>query len=342
MLPFIFVSFGKSCILVLFWLKLKLGVKIRGEVVKNTKKLTEGAILLAVFAVLLLITVYVPVIGMIVNLFLAVPFIIFAAKNDGKSIIVFMIAALFLSVIVGSILSLPLGLAYGTTGVVIGYLIQLRKGRIPILIVGSLVFLINLIIIYAVTTVIFNVNMIDEMFATMNESIQTSAELLKNFGNPEETEKAIEQMVKGIALLETLLPTLIVMASISVVFVIQLVSFPIIKRFGIEIKKWNSVKEISLPKSLLWYYLITLLLSMFLNPEEGTYVYTALLNLTYILQFFMIVQGYTFMFYFFSKKGMSKAVSITIAVVSFLIPIFLYIIAILGIIDLGFDLRNKL
>jgi uncharacterized protein YybS (DUF2232 family) len=48
------------------------------------------------------------------------------------------------------------------------------------------------------------------------------------------------------------------------------------------------------------------------------------------------------MFYFFSKKGISKAVSITVAIVSFLIPIFLYIIAILGIIDLGFDLRKKL
>jgi uncharacterized protein YybS (DUF2232 family) len=66
----------------------------------------------------------------------------------------------------------------------------------------------------------------------------------------------------------------------------------------------------------------------------------AIINMTYILQFLMILQGYTFMFYYFDKKGFSKAISITIAIVSFLIPIFLYIVGILGIIDLGFDLRK--
>jgi uncharacterized protein YybS (DUF2232 family) len=84
-----------------------------------------------------------------------------------------------------------------------------------------------------------------------------------------------------------------------------------------------------------------LLASMFFNPEEGTYLYTAIINLTYILQFLMIFQGYTFLFSFFHHNGLSKSVSVIIAIVTFLIPIFLYIIGILGIIDLGFDLRKK-
>jgi uncharacterized protein YybS (DUF2232 family) len=62
--------------------------------------------------------------------------------------------------------------------------------------------------------------------------------------------------------------------------------------------------------------------------------------MTYILQFILILQGYTFIFYFCDQKGISKAISITIAIVAFLVPIFLYIIGILGIIDLGFDLRK--
>jgi uncharacterized protein YybS (DUF2232 family) len=79
---------------------------------------------------------------------------------------------------------------------------------------------------------------------------------------------------------------------------------------------------------------------MLMNPEEGTFWYMAIINMTYILQFLIILQGYTFIFYYFDKKGFSKAISITIAIVSFLIPIFLYIVGILGIIDLGFDLRK--
>jgi uncharacterized protein YybS (DUF2232 family) len=313
----------------------------RGEEVKNVRKLTEGAILLASFAVLLLLTLYVPLLGMIVNLFLAVPFILFAAKNDWKSIGVFVIASLLLSLIVGSIMSLPLALAYGTTGAVMGLLIQRKKSRIAVLISGSFIFLINLILVYAASVAFFKVDMINEMINMMRDSINTTSDMLKNFGNQEDTEKALEQFNNGLDLIKTLIPTLFVISSFLIVFIIQLVSFPIIKRFGVEVEKWKSFKEISLPKSLLWYFLFTLLISMFMKPEEGTYFYTALINLTYILQFLMILQGYTFMFYYFDQKGISKSISIIAAVASFIIPILLYIVGILGIIDLGFDLRKS-
>ena len=307
---------------------------------KNVRKLTEGAILLAAFAVLLLLTIYVPFLGMVVNLFLAVPFMLFAAKNDGKSIFVFIVASLLLSFIVGSVMSLPLALAYGTTGVVIGYLIQKQRNMGVLFIAGTLVFLINLIIIYVTSIVLFEVNMITEMIEMMRESLNVSADLLKNFGNAQDSEKLLEQFNNGLNLIKTLIPTLFVLSSFFIVFIMQLVSFPIIKRFGVKVEKWKSFKEISLPKSLLYYFLLTLLLSMVMNPEEGTFWYMAIINMTYILQFLMVLQGYTFMFYYFDKKGISKAIAITIGIVAFLIPIFLYIIGILGIIDLGFDLRK--
>jgi uncharacterized protein YybS (DUF2232 family) len=277
---------------------------------------------------------------MIVNLFLAVPFMLFAAKNDGKSIVVFIIASLLLSFIVGTIMSLPLTLAYGTTGVVIGYLIQKQKNMGVLFITGSLVFLINLIIMYVASIVLFKVDMITEMIDMMRESLNVSADLLKNFGNPQDSEKVLEQFNNGLNLIKTLIPTLFVVSSFFIVFIMQLISFPIIKRFGVKVEKWKSFKEISLPKSLLYYFLLTLLVSMLMNPEEGTFWYMAIINMTYILQFLIILQGYTFIFYYFDKKGFSKAISITIAIVSFLIPIFLYIVGILGIIDLGFDLRK--
>jgi uncharacterized protein YybS (DUF2232 family) len=308
--------------------------------VKNVRKLTEGAILLAAFAVLLLLTIYVPFLGMIVNLFLAVPFMLFAAKNDGKSIVVFIIASLLLSFIVGTIMSLPLTLAYGTTGVVIGYLIQKQKNMGVLFITGSLVFLINLIIMYVASIVLFKVDMITEMIDMMRESLNVSADLLKNFGNTQDSEKVLEQFNNGLNLIKTLIPTLFVLSSLFIVMIMQLISFPIIKRFGVKVEKWKSFKEISLPKSLLYYFLLTLLVSMLMNPEEGTFWYMAIINMTYILQFMIVLQGYTFIFYYFDKKGFSKAISITIAIVAFLIPIFLYIIGILGIIDLGFDLRK--
>lgn len=308
---------------------------------KNVRKLTEGAMLLAIFTVIMLITFYIPLLGFL-NLFLPLPFILFAAKNDWKWTLTFLAAAMGLSLITGSILSVPTTVGFGTTGVVMGILIRKQKDRFSVLLAGSFVFLVNLIIMYGVSVFFFKIDFINEMVTTMKQSLDMSADMLKSLGQEKEAEKTIQQFKNAFDLIRTLLPTLLVASSFLIVFIIQIVNYPIIKRFGIELKKWKAFKDIRLPKSLLWVLLLTLLASMLLNPQEGTYWFAALLNLTYILQMLMIFQGYTFLFYYFDVKGISKGFSVTLAVVSFIIPIFLYIIGILGIIDLGFDLRKHL
>lgn len=308
---------------------------------KNVHKLTEGAIILAIYSVLLLLSLYIPFIGVVTNLFLALPFMLFAAKNDTKSSVVFLIASLFISMILGTILALPLTLAFGLTGSIMGYLIREKKGRNAIFLAGSFMFLVNIVLQYAVSVAFFHFNFIEELLVIIRESMDQSFSMLKSMGQAEGTAKIKEQFENGIKLIETLMPSLFLMSSFIIVFFIQLVSIPIIKRFGVKVDGWARVRDISLPKSFLWYYLITLLATLLLQPEEGTYWYWALTNLSYILQLFMVFQGLTFIFYFCDKKGLPKALPIMAVILSFLIPFFLYIVRILGIIDLGFDLRNR-
>jgi uncharacterized protein YybS (DUF2232 family) len=309
--------------------------------VKNVRKLTEGAILIAGFTILLLITVYVPVVGMVVNLFLPLPFILFAAKNDLKSIVVFMVASIIISFITGTILALLLTLAYGLTGAVMGYLLQKNKSRTTILISGSIVFLCNLVIQYIVATAFFHFNIIDVMLKTIDESIKMSSKVMEEMGQGQEGAKIIDQFEKGLDLMKTLVPSLFVMSSFIIVFFIQLLSVPIVKRFGIKIENWKPFREISLPRSLLWYYLLAILGNMLLHPAEGTYLFNAFTNLKYILQLFMVFQGLTFIFSFFHQRGSKKSIPVFVSVLTVIVPVFLYIVGILGIIDLGFDLRRR-
>ncbi|XJZ27309.1 YybS family protein [Bacillota bacterium Lsc_1132] len=313
----------------------------RGEEVKNVRRLTEGAILLAAFIVLLLLTIYVPVIGIVVNLFLPAPFILFAAKNDWKSILVFVVASLLISFITGTLLAMPLTLAYGTTGAIMGYMIQKQKSRTAILISASFVFLVNIVGQYIVSVVFFHMNYIDELLKMMQDSIKMSSDIMKNFGAQQKNNQVLEQFTKALALIKTLLPSLFVMVSFLTVFIIQLLSLPILRRFGIKVENWKPFREISLPKSFIWYYLLTMLAGILLHPKAGTYGFDVLTNLTYILQLFMVFQGFTFLFFFFHQRGTSKSIPAIIAVFSFLVPILLYLVGILGIIDLGFGLRRR-
>ncbi len=308
---------------------------------KNTYKLTEGAILLAIFAVMLLITLYIPGLGLIVNFFLSLPFLMFGAKHDWKSTAVFTLAAVLLSMILGSFLAIPLALAFGTTGAVMGYMVREGKSRFAVYIAGSVVFLVNLVAQYALSIVLFNINFIDEMVTVFRSSVDQAINMLEQMGQTPD-EKLIKQFETMVDMIEVLVPSMFVMSSFFIVFLLQLASFPFMKRFGIKVPVWRPFRELNLPKSILWYYLITMIVALVMQPEQGTYWFWVISNLTFILQMLMVLQGVSFVFYFSYIKGYSKAVPIIVLVLMFLLPFILYIVRILGIIDLGFDLRKRL
>lgn len=307
----------------------------------NAKKLTEGALLLAVYVVLMLLTVHVPVIGIVSNFFLALPFIIFTAKNDRKSSLVFLVGAFFLSLIFGSIFAVPLALSYGLTGFAIGEMIKMGKSRVAVFIAGTIVFLFTIVIEYIGTIVLFDMNIMEETTVMLEESVEQSLSMLEAIGQTPDP-AMVEQLETSIGMVRDLVPSLFVTASLLLVFFIQLVSLPIANRFGVSVPKWPPLQDLTLPKSLLWYYLIVIIASLFVNVDQGGYWYTAILNLSYILQYFMVFQGVTFLFFIAHEKNVSKAFPIIAVVLMFLIPLLLYLVRILGIIDLGFDLRKKL
>jgi uncharacterized protein YybS (DUF2232 family) len=308
---------------------------------KNVNQLTKGAMFLAIYSVLLLITLYIPLLGAIVNFFLPLPFILFAAQNNFKSSVVFFVASLFLSLILGTMLAIPMTMMFGMTGLAMGYLINIKKGRWAVYFASSMVFLINIIGMYIISVVFFKINFIKDSMEMFQESYRTSVEMMEKLGQAPNKE-VIQQFETGFAMIETLMPSIFVMAAFLLVFIIMSVSMPILKRFGVQLSGWTPLRELTLPKSLLWYYLISMVASMFLHPEQGSYVYIAVSNLVYILQFFMIVQGISYVFYYCHVKGFAKAIPIVVVVFSILLPFLLYIVRIFGIIDLGFDLRKRL
>jgi uncharacterized protein YybS (DUF2232 family) len=309
--------------------------------VKNVRSLTEGAVLLAAYTVILLITVYIPVIGIVSNLFLPVPVILYAAKNDWKSSSVFMVAAILISFIVGASFALPFTLTYGLTGAVMGALIFKKKSSFTILLISSLIFLATIITSYGVSVYFFKFDIIQEIIKLFQKSINMAVEMIRNSGQPEKAKQLKSQFTLALKTFKFILPTILVISSLFSVFITQLISYPIIKRFGVKMENWKPFRELMLPRNLLWYFLLTLSANMLFHPALGTIWSTILLNFTVTLLFFMVFQGYSFILYYFFQKGVAKSLSILLIIVSFVIPFSLYIVGILGIMDLGFDLRKR-
>ncbi|MCU9613468.1 YybS family protein [Caldibacillus lycopersici] len=307
----------------------------------SIRKITEGAIVLAIYTIMLLILLYVPIIGTIMLLVLPVPFIYYTAKNNWKDGFVFFVASLAITFIVGSVLSLPMTISLGLTGLVFGWCIHTKRDRFTSFIAGTITFLIILIIQYVISIAIFNINYLDEFTLTINETIKHATSMMEVLGQdlPADFEK---QIGATIDLFIVLLPSMFVLSSALIVLFLQIISYPIIKRLGIQIPASKPFRELSLPRSIIWYFLIVLILSLIIPAQEGTFLYNAITNLVYIMQMLFVFQGITFIFYFAYQKNVHKAVPVIVTIFALLNPLLVQIVRILGIIDVGFGLRNRL
>lgn len=307
----------------------------------NGRKIAEGGVLLAVYVLLLFITVQIPFLGMITLFFLPIPFILVMLKEKVSWVLGFLAVASVLSILFGMLLSVPVTLFAGFVGMVIGYQLKYDKPVIQMFISSTLATIACLIIFYIVTIFVLDMNIIEETMTMFEESMDTSIDTLNALGQP--VPENFEQMMReSMEMIRVLMPSTLVVSSMVLSYFMILAAQPFVKRFSDKTVKWPLFRNLRLPKSLLWYYIFVLLATLFIQVDEGTYFSMAITNILYILQLFMVLQGFSFIFYVSHVKGWVKAIPIVLVVISLLNPLLLTLVRILGIIDLSLPFREAI
>ncbi|WP_113927342.1 YybS family protein [Bacillus sp. P14.5] len=306
---------------------------------KNARTLTEGALLLAIYTVLMLMTAYLPVISTITIFFLVLPFIIYSEKHGIKPALIMLAAALFISLMAGVfLLTLPLTLSFGTVGIIIGWMLKNKKSKMMIYLVTSIVLLVSTVFQYIVSILFLGMNVIEESKDQSQKLLSDAIQRAEALGQPIPPER-IEEIRASMEQFEIIIPSIFLILAFGMMLIIISVNFPLLRKIGIQSAKFPSFRYWKLPQSIVWYYLITLILMITVRPEMGTYLHWTLFNLFYVLQLLLFVQGLSFIYFFAYLKKWPKGLMILIIVLAF--PLYEFV-RIIGIIDLGFDLRQRL
>lgn len=304
----------------------------------QTNKLTEGAILLAVYGVLLFIFLYLPFLWLIVAFVLALPFTYFTAKYDLKHGLFFFVGSLILTLIIGNIVALPVTILYGMVGVVFGWCLFGRKDRFITFSATTLTFLACTVLLYIGAILLFDMNFIQETIEMSENAFQQYISVLESTGQDVSLIKETLPLIKQ--QLITLIPSMFILASGVIVLFIQTISYPILKRFGFSVPEASQFRNLTLPRSLIWYYLITVLISLFVKADEGTFLFNAIANILFVLQFLFVIQGISFLFFLSYEKGVKKVWPIIGTILVIISPLFNTLARIIGIVDIGFGLRQ--
>ncbi|WP_249929415.1 YybS family protein [Planococcus maritimus] len=303
---------------------------------QKTSQLTNGAMMTALFAVLLAISVYVPVLSLVSTLFLALPIAWYSAKYPAKASALVAVVGVVLSFLIGGLLSLPLALIHIPLGLMIGLSIHYKKSKLFMFMGSSIVLLLSLMLQYVAAIAFLGINFLEEFTTTMRSSYEQAGTWLERLGS--ESMEEYEELVAQIMLtFETLLPTLLILTTFTTVWVLLLILLPILKRLGVEVPKFPPFREMRLPKSVLWYYLIVILVSLLSDFEQGTMAYFIFANASMLLQFLLFLQGVSFYHFYIHQEGWPRWVTVIVTI--FAVPLQSFT-SIIGILDLGFDIRG--
>ncbi|PRR90081.1 DUF2232 domain-containing protein [Bacillus sp. NMCN6] len=312
----------------------------RGEGVKQTKALVEGAIMISIFSVMTLFYLYVPLLSIIFFLAAPIPIILYTIRHGLRKGIAAGAIGIVISFLIGSInglLSAPMLIAAGL-GMGVFYS---RRQPGNAIITGALIYLFSFLISFVVSVQLFQVDILGVAKESIDQIMPMVESTLKQSGASEQDiAKQLKQFREMQDAALNSLPVALLIFVTLMSFVNHWFVRPLIKRFVPDMPALKKFKDMRLPKSMVWYYLLTLLL-MLIQTEKGSFLWLVQTSAFRILFILVLIQGFSFIFYYCHEKSISKAVPIFAIVLSVLYPPLSVIVRMIGIADIGFDLREK-
>lgn len=308
----------------------------------KSKQLTEGAILTTIFSVLLLASFLIPLLGSLLLFVLPIPFVIYTNKHGFKPALIMGMAAMLVGLILVNIISIPITLTAVMGGIAIGHGLNLKRSPYETLTQGTASLAVAFVITLMFSQVVFDVNFSAEFDEQMNQVMSQSEQIVETLGLGDESGEQINMLKEQMSLIKGLLPFGIVLMSLLYAFITQWLSYKLINRLEQTRLYFPPFRDLMLPSIILWVYLLALIISLF-QSEPGGMVFLITQNISLLTGMLLVIQGVAFIFYFTKKKKLSIGLPIAIMIFAVLFsPIALPLIRILGVIDIGFKLREKM
>lgn len=303
----------------------------------QTKYLTYGAVMIAMFAILLAMSVYVPVLGFFTSFISVLPIAWYSAKFERKNAIFITFISIFISFIIGGIFGFIFGLLAAPLGLIIGDCIRTKKSKIYMVMASGIFLLFMTAFQYIASIFLFNMNILEQFLEGIEIYYEQVGNIMTSFGQlPKDYDEMVAQSLQ---LIETIMPSYFIGTVFMTAFIYLAINLPILKKLGLDVPKFSKFMDFRLPKAVLWYYLIVSIFTIFISYEVGTFGYLVFVNAALILRVLLFLQGVSLIHFYCNVQGYPKWATVLITFLA--IPLFSFTI-IVGVLDLGFNVRNYL
>ncbi|WP_409343657.1 DUF2232 domain-containing protein [Paenibacillus sp. MBLB4367] len=289
--------------------------------------------------VLLMLSFFTPLNG-ITSSFLMVPPLVLYMWLDGKKFtFAYVVVLLLLYILTGKtgLFLIMVSLFFLVAVIVMGQLYKKKWAARGVIMAGALTLLGEMVLILLIAS-LFGANPIGAYKDMLGDTMTSMSDLLNGIVPKDMQDLLVRMMVQ-------MIPLFMITTSAYFAFVTHAITRWRLKSMGLYLPGLPPLREWRVPRSIVLYYAITIVLDFFMDIQSDSILVMIVLNLYPLLTFAFVIQSLSFLSFVAYQKGWGKwlpIVAVVVMVVLYpVLPVFVTLFSLLGLLDAIFPLRSR-
>lgn len=220
--------------------------------------------------------------------------------------------------------------------IVMGHAYKKQKSALFALMTGAGTMLAEYLLLLLIGSLIFQFDLSsyikDVVQLTIEPLTNSSSQMINGFvWTPEMTEDVAKQT-------QLMIPFALVVTSMVMAFITHIIARPILSVMGLNVSKLPPAREWRMPRSLIWYYFLALIIEVVSRQNDGSYWKMIAMNLSPLINLGFMIQAIGFFFFLSHIRRWNPVLPFLLGAAVF----FIGPLRIVGIIDLAFPIREAI
>lgn len=267
--------------------------------------------------------------------FMMIPGVILYASLSVKSFILHLVPVAIILVMVHPIYLLFMVILI-LPAIAMGHAYKNKKSALFALMTGAGTMLAEYLLLLLVGSLIFQFDLSsyirDVVQLTIEPLTNSSSQMINGFvWTPEMTEDVAKQT-------QLMIPFALVVTSMVMAFITHIIARPILSVMGLNVSKLPPAREWRMPRALIWYYFLALIIEVVSRQNDGSYWKMIAMNLSPLINLGFMIQAIGFFFFLSHTRRWNPVIPFLLGAAVF----FIGPLRIVGIIDLAFPIREAI
>lgn len=311
----------------------------------NVTPIVEGGLLVAISVVLGLSATYLPIVGIAVEFFCAVPFVFLTVRQGaGKGLTALTVSFFLLSMFMGPLLAARLAFTINICGVILGWCITKNFNTVKCFLATFISSIAAQVIAIAFVLFAMGINFTETEISMLKESFEQSFEFYESMGvDQTQLDEMKKQVAPVLESMSFLMPIIIILVALVNTIACYLTAKWIFPKLQLKfIEPLPPFKEWRFPKFFLYVAAFSILGLYWGVTRQWNALHVVSVNALFLAMGIGLIQGLAVFSFAADRYKLSKLLRRLIFALIILNMMFTQIAALVGLFDMIFDYRKKL